>query len=487
MIRLRFALLLSCMGCRSILGLGDYKDQEPTGAGGSSGVSGGGGSGTGGAASRVVWNVRLGNGGNTTATGVAVNDDGSIVVVGMFDESITFEAEPQVVNTPHLYVAKLDASGAPIWGKTFDTGGDARPRVAVLPMRIFVAGAIHKPNDFGTGTLTNQGGSDVLLLMLRQDGELVQAGAWGTNGDDYASDVITKGADAIMCGDYGAGSTGPPGLVFDTELALNGNGTSNGFVVELRQDDFSQVWSESAGAAAYTMSSSSCRRVASGPRGIALSGSFNGSVNFDSVDKTSGPADDLYAWTLDDEQGVGNWVVEFGSTAVQVAPNIAIDDSGNLALAGKIDGEVDFAGAVDAIGTATATSLYVLSLAGSDGVALSHVLLGTADGNLEVAADSAADIVVAGAFDGMLAGPDGSVSSQGTDVIVARMHRDADAFVLDWLLAGGDGDYQAANDVALSAGDVVVAGSFGGSLALDAAKELVSEGGLHAFVAKLQR
>ena len=480
MIRLHFALLLSCLGCSSILGLDDYQDQVQTGAGG----SGDGGSGTGGAATRVVWNVRLGDSGNTTATGVAVNDDGSIVVVGMFDESITFEGDPVVVNTPHLYVAKLDASGAPIWGKTFDAGGDARPRVAVLPTSIFVAGAIHQATNFGTGPLTNQGGSDVLLLMLTQDGELVDAGAWGTNGDDYASDVVTKGTYAIMCGDYGAGATGPPGLVFGSELALNGNGTSNGFVVELRQD-FYEMWSESVGA--YSASSSSSRRVASGPRGIALSGSFNGTVNFDGTEKTSGAADDLYAWTMDDEQGVGNWVVEFGSTAAQVAPNIAVDNSGNLALAGKIDGEVDFAGTVNAIGTANTTSLYVLSLAASDGVALSHVVLGTGDGNLEVAADSANDIVVAGAFEGMLDGLDGSVSSQGTDVIIARMHRYTDAFVLDWLLAGGDGEYQAANDVALGAADVVVAGSFDGSLALDVTNELVSEGGLHAFVAKLQR
>src|SRR5262245_41076453 len=90
-------MLLCCCGCADILGLDDYGSSSangmPAGAGGSAGHTTGGNAGSGGTVepSHVVWVKAFGDTGRSEVTDVAVKPDGSIVIVGTFDDLITFD------------------------------------------------------------------------------------------------------------------------------------------------------------------------------------------------------------------------------------------------------------------------------------------------------------------------------------------------------------------------------------------------------------
>jgi len=175
------------------------------------------------------------------------------------------------------------------------------------------------------------------------------------------------------------------------------------------------------------------------------------------------------------------WAKRFGDGSDQHAQRLAVDAAGNVFVAGRFAGGIDFGG-----GTLTSKSAYDVFLAKLDGDG-GHLWSKSFDTNLgtiqAIAVDSAGGIVVAGFFYGTVdfgGGP--FASAGGQDIFVARFDGGGAHM---WSKRFGDGSAQAATGIAMdSAGDILLAGRFLGALDLGGGP-LTSAGGADVFVAKL--
>lgn len=214
---------------------------------------------------------------------------------------------------------------------------------------------------------------------------------------------------------------------------------------------------------------------------VVLTGYFVEDIDFGGAPLTSAGNSDIFVAMLDPDGG-HVWSESFGSTGAQEAVSVAVDPSGNLLLAGYFSGSLDFGdGPMVSKGK---TDVFLAKL-DSAGALLWKRSFGDAEfqaPNRAVLAPSG-EIVAAGTFTGSLdfgAGP--LTSGPGVELFVAGL--DAGATGL-WNRRAGDVEQKQNIDIAVdSAGNVVVAGSFKGTLDF-AQPSWPSAGGVDAFVVKL--
>jgi hypothetical protein len=160
---------------------------------------------------------RVLRGPGTQAFLAKLDPDGSVVqllalgeAAGGAIDSLAVDRDQNVaVAGPGLGTVKVDSAGRVLWQKAW-TGKLRFDRAGNLHLTGELVGAF----DFGTGTLSSRGGSDVLLLKLAPDGTTVFAGNFGDAGalqrgeaiavDDQDNVVVTGTFDGRL--DFGAGA-----------------------------------------------------------------------------------------------------------------------------------------------------------------------------------------------------------------------------------------------------------------------------------------
>lgn len=131
---------------------------------------------------KCLWMKRLGDAQLQTIESVAVDLAGDIAVAGEFSGTLDFGSGPLISQGGiDLFVAKLDAAGAPKW--THRYGGDVElqlagsARVGMHPFgSVVLAGWFDGTVDFGAGSpLTAKGGHDLAVLRLDPAGKTLYA------------------------------------------------------------------------------------------------------------------------------------------------------------------------------------------------------------------------------------------------------------------------------------------------------------------------
>ena len=175
------------------------------------------------------------------------------------------------------------------------------------------------------------------------------------------------------------------------------------------------------------------------------------------------------------------WSKRFGDTSPQYAGAVAVDASKNAIVTGDFYGTVDFGGG--ALTSAGAYDIYLAKL-GSNGSYVWSKRFG--DGNeqvvQDVAVDASGNVIIAGYFEGTVDFGGGMLTSAGLrDAFVAKFGSDG-SYV--WSKRFGDGNYQAANGLALDAsGNIIITGVFMGTVDFGGGT-LTGAGGWDIFVAK---
>ncbi|MGE0725491.1 MAG: Ig-like domain-containing protein, partial [Alphaproteobacteria bacterium] len=136
-------------------------------------------------AGTFLWGGRIGGGNTDGATGVAIDSQGDVIVVGNVAQTADLDPTPGGVfnvtaqGAGDAFVLKLDGTtGALDWGHRLGgTSLDQATGVAIDGSdRIVVSGDFRTTADFGPGTetalLTTAGGSDVFVVRLDPDGTL---------------------------------------------------------------------------------------------------------------------------------------------------------------------------------------------------------------------------------------------------------------------------------------------------------------------------
>ena len=222
--------------------------------------------------------------------------------------------------------------------------------------------------------------------------------------------------------------------------------------------DFSHIWSQRFG----DQSNQWDTRVAVDVSGnILATGYFEGTVDFGGGALVSAGERDIFVAKFNGN-GTHLWSKRFGDSAPnQRGFDIACDECGNVIVTGWFEGTVDFGGGP--LTSAGAEDMFVVKF-DVDGNHLWSKRFGDAGIHQaagSVAVDTWGNVIVTGWFQGAVDFGGGLLTSAGTyDVFVAKFDPAGNHL---WSKRFGDANWQWATDVAVDgAGNLVVAGAFHG-------------------------
>ena len=284
-----------------------------------------------------VWSRRFGGQGSEFVYAVAVDPTGNILLAGNFTGTVDFGSGSPLTSAgpSDVFVAKLDASGAPIWARS---SGDAQGSTALAvgaDGSVVLAGYFSGTVNFGGGpALTSAGATDVFVVKLDPDGTPVWARRFGDEQGQGATGVATDASGGVVVTGYFNGAVdfgdGPP---------LESAGQGDVFVTKLDASG-APLWARRFGDEQLQISSG----VATDASGAAVvAGYFNGTVDFGSGPPLeSAGQGDVFVTKLD-ASGAPLWARRFGDATYQEAAAIAVSPAGSIAVTGHFDGAMEVA------------------------------------------------------------------------------------------------------------------------------------------------
>ncbi len=418
------------------------------------------------------------------------------------------------------------SSWANAWPEGADLGNFSPGGLAAAPDGTrWASGSMTASADFGTGTpllYTSQASAlAAFLVKLNPSSGLVteafsfadQVGSMQTGGGVAVAengnvgvigvyvgeiDFTAKGSDS---GDSGTDYLSKPSLSIGAPMGYYAiiDGTSSGqYVTPIK------VHNVDLGSGAFqAMASNPHQNLIAVCGKTARAVTLYNSTNTTNAGLTTGAAGvfggntDIVVAVIDATAGTVVWGRELGGTGDQQCESVAMDDTGNVYIAGTYNGALDFgndsSGNDHALPTVAPNVLGLMYVAkfGVNGVVQAVATWGSAGFSdvFGIAVDGSSNVVIAGAISATTSAnfgaPVGTLTSRGkSDGFVVKLDPTLTAL---WGFTFGDAAYdQIVNAVAVSSvGDVVIGGKYIG--ALNGLNGLVSTGIAYfdAFTAEL--
>ncbi len=303
-----------------------------------------------------LWAKSIGGTSEESCRNHAFDNAGNIYLLGGYSGSVDFDPGPGVYNltassSVDAYVLKLDANGDFVWAKS--TGGNASSSVFDRDIAVDGQGNVYATGDFygtadfdpgvGVLNLTSNGGSEIFILKLNANGDLVWVKAIGGSGGDRSTNIALDASNnVIISGGFSGQIDFDPG---PNDFMLNSAPNNyGGYILKLdNAGDF--IWVKgffSIGVASIH----SYELVIDASNNIFGSGWFYGSVDVDPGSGTHivnsiGGSIDGYLLKLD---SIGNfvWVNVLAGTDDQYPYGATIDYQGNIISTGGFESTVDF-------------------------------------------------------------------------------------------------------------------------------------------------
>jgi len=154
------------------------------------------------------WSLHLGGLGRQTILALDVDASGNVVVAGSFTDQIDYGTGVQTaLGGSDMFVLKLGGDGSLVWGRVFGGATDeSATAVAVDPAgQVLVGGSFSGTLSLGGNQLTSAGGADVLVMKLAASGSpVIYARGFGGMGYEYLLGVDADAAgSAIVTGTFG--------------------------------------------------------------------------------------------------------------------------------------------------------------------------------------------------------------------------------------------------------------------------------------------
>lgn len=166
------------------------------------------------------------------ATGIAIDTDGNMLVVGVFEDVVNFGSGPTPSNGQFdCFILKADSAGHTVWVKTFgNSGNDNCDSIAVdgSGNAVTSGGFSGTINVVGKGRTSN-GGKDILVAMFNAaDGNPKWVKNFGGSTTDDGKGVAVDGAGDVFLTGYFKGTGADFG-----GLTMDSNGGKDIFLVKL--------------------------------------------------------------------------------------------------------------------------------------------------------------------------------------------------------------------------------------------------------------
>lgn len=263
---------------------------------------------------------------------LTVDLKGNPLLSGTSDSGIDFGDGPLPAGS---FIAKLDASGKPIWTKGPEGGGISAVAIDVND-RVIVAGGFSKPIDFGGGPMQpDDGDSDIFVAKLDGATGLATApGCWvrtfgGNNATARVIDIVVDRSDNIFI----AGST------LETAQIDRFTIDKGGFVMKLTPSGVPD-WIRTMRVIGPNPAIVDVTGIAVDSSGRpVLAGDHSGDLQIGSHMMTSVSVD---AFVVQFEaDGTVGWVRTLGGTDQQWANGVALDPYDNIIVVGNAHKEID--------------------------------------------------------------------------------------------------------------------------------------------------
>jgi hypothetical protein len=426
----------------------------------------------------VLWAQRFGDSKSQFARATTVDSLGNIVVVGSFLGSVSFGGQELAAASPiyaDVFVAKFDSAGSHQWSSAHGKTLAQRARSVATDSQgnVVVVGDFDGSIAFGGDVLSSAGGSDVFVVQFDASGQVKWSKSYGSTGQQTSYSVATNGDGEIVLSGAFSGEI-DFGLGAHTSI-----GATDVFVTKLTSAG-AAVWSKTFG---LESDQSVYGLVLDSGGNVLLTGGFGGTIKFGQDTHTSVGGVDVFVAKLDPE-GTTLWSRSFGTDLDQVGNAVAVDDSGNVTIAGTFSGEVDFGAGIHK--SAGGSDVFVAHL-GADGETKWSKRFGDAkDGQTAycIKSDQFGNVVFGGAFDGSIDFGDGTIlkSGGGADIFLAKLSLDGTTV---WSRRFGDEGIQTVQGLALdSDGNTVMAGYLDGTVDVGS-QTLTSSGAEDVVLAKI--
>ena len=453
------------------------------------------------------WVVTSGGSGRDEGAVVGLDESGNVTVVGTFSGTVDFDGRGGGLNLTarggrDVYVMKRDGAGGLLWAKSF--GGAGTDEVRAMTQdgagNIYLVGSFTGQVDFDPGagvkTLGANGGTDVYILKLQVNGELVWAKTLGGAAHEQATAVAVNAAGEVYVGGFFSGEMdfdAGPGV-----SALTAGGQTDGFVAKFAADG-ELVWAKAqVPAEGHRQALTRSLGLDGAGNVYAVTVSLPAVATFDPAQGSGGlvvqPGMQSVLTKLDGQGSVG-WTQRWSGSGGVMGSSVAVSGAGELTVVGSFRGTVDFdpGAGVRSLTAAGESDGFIVRMNGAGEHGWSQAVGGAGVDEVHaVAVDEAGGAYVGGSFYGTVdldpgAGVKGYVATEaGEEAYVLKLNGRGEH---EWSkVFGGAADERVQGLVVDRAGDVYVAGYFGGAVDFDpgaGTAAAVSAGGTDAYVLKL--
>ncbi len=280
-----------------------------------------------------IWAKAIGGAFDDVANAIVCDNSGNIFVTGYYSSNTLTIGTSTLTNLggTDVFVAKFDPNGNALWAKSFgDNMIEESNAIACDGSdNIYVTGQFQSNFiNFGTGTLTCNGGGDVFVTKYDNNGNEIWGRSFGDAGLDIAYGISTKfNADVFVTGSYRSAT-----LTFSTTTLTN-NGGSDFFIAR-----YDQSGNEISMMGAGGNLDDGGTAVFINPYGIFASGSFKSStINFGTTTFTNAAVNSADAFIIKyNYTGSISWANTYGGNFDDIPYGITVDYLGNTFFGGHI-------------------------------------------------------------------------------------------------------------------------------------------------------
>ncbi|MBL0048902.1 MAG: SBBP repeat-containing protein [Bacteroidetes bacterium] len=289
----------------------------------------------------VVWAKRAGQTGSDYAYGVAVDKSGNVYVAGSYyNNAITFGATTlSNSGAADAFVVKYNSSGTVVWAKK--AGGaysETASSVAVdTSGNVLVTGYFESSSiNIGSYALTNSylGSPEVFVAKYNSAGTAQWAFASLGADFDFGEDISTDAAgNCFVVGTFGSNSLSMGGNTIYNASTI---GTEDIFVMKVSSTGV-VTWLNSFGGPAYE---GGAKITSDNTGNVFISGNFGGptiNLSTTSLANYNAGTNDIFVAKLN-TSGVVQWAKQIGSLSYEYFASLDVDRFGNVFVGGFFRG-----------------------------------------------------------------------------------------------------------------------------------------------------